>query len=361
MSRTDGTVAPPPQELGFARSADGTRIAYARHGAGPVLLVASCWLSHLQFDWESPVWRHFLEDLGRFATVVRYDERGHGLSDRDVKDFGLDARVADLEAVAEHVGVERFALLGMAQGGPVSVRYTLKHPDRVSRLIFYGSFVTGERDNSEEARELNAAYEQLIRVGWARPGSEFRRVFTSSMIPDATEEQMQWLDELQRVAVSADVAVKARRQRRLEDVSGDLGQIAAPTLVLHCRGDHMVEFEAGRVIASGIRGAKLVPLESTNHIVLAHEPAWDVFLREVTEFLEPERSHPPLTDVDELSAREREVLRLVAEGRDNDRIAVLLSISPRTVERHLQNTYAKLGVGGKSARAAAVARMLSRA
>lgn len=343
--------------MAFCRSVDGTRIAYAVHGSGPVLVVASCWLSHLQYDWESPVWRHFLDDIGRFATIVRYDERGHGLSDRDVYEHGLDLRVADLEAVIEHAGLDRFALMGMAQGGPVTIEYAARHPERVTRLLFYGSYATAVVDRSSEGTQLREAFEQMIRVGWARPGSEFRRVFSSMMIPDATEEQMAWLDELMRVSVSTEVALVARRQRSEADGTPRLTALNVPTLVLHSRGDRMNEFEHGVELASGIPDARLVALESDRHIVLADEPAWQVFVDEVRRFLAPDAGTAPPA-LPDLSPRELDVLRLCAEGHDNEQIAAALSLSARTVERHLQNAYAKLGVSGRSARAAAVARLL---
>lgn len=354
----------PPQEIRFCRAPDGTRIAYATHGSGPVLVIATCWLSHLQYDWESPVWRHFLEQVGRFATVVRYDERGHGLSDWDVDDYGLEARIGDLEAVVDHAGLDRFALMAMSQGGPPSIAYTVRHPARVSRLLFVGSYSAAMRDPTPEKLELSEAFEQMIKVGWARPESEFRRVFTSLMIPGATEDQMRWLDELQRVSVSATNAYAARQERNRADVTHLLAEISVPTLVLHGRGDRMNDFEEGRILASKIPGARLVALETANHILLEDEPAWPVFVDEVATFLEPERqpSTPARPDVAAaLSARELEVLRLAAEGRDNGEIAVTLTLSVRTVERHLQNIYAKLDIAGKSARTAAVARLLTQA
>ncbi len=187
------------------------------HGDGPPLLISTCWLSHLQFDWESPVWRHFLVDLGKFATVIRFDERGHGLSDWDVTDHSLEARIGDLEAVADAAGFERFALMAMAQGGPVAISYAARHPERLSRLLFYGSYSSAREGLTAEERELQDTFGQLIKVGWARPDSTFRRVFTSLMIPGATEEQMRWLDDLQRVAVSASTAYVARQQRMAAD------------------------------------------------------------------------------------------------------------------------------------------------
>ena len=352
------------QDIRFCRSADGTGIAYAVHGSGPPLLVDACWLSHLQFDWTSPVWRHYLVELGKVATVIRFDERGHGLSDRDVTDHSLEARLADLEAVADHAGLDRFAMLAMAQGGPISIEYAVRHPERLSRLIFYGSYAGAMGNATPEEIELDAAFQSLIKVGWERPTPEFRRVFTSMMIPDATEEQMRWLDELQRMATTAETAMLAREQRKQADARHLLPQLELPTLVIHSRGEMMNNFEEARYLAANIAGARLVALESKNHIVLEDEPAWPVFIREVSSFLaedqadEPPSTLPPVSTL--LSARELGVLTLAAEGCDNDTIAARLSLSVRTVERHLQNIYAKLGLQGRSARTAAVAALLSR-
>ena len=275
----------PRQEVRFCRSVDDVTIAYAVHGSGPPLVIDACWLSHLQYDWESPVWRHYLTELGKVATVYRFDERGHGLSDRDVHDHGLELRVADLEAVVRHAGLERFSVLAMSQGGPVTVEYAVRHPEQIDRLVFYGSHPGHHAVSLPEDEDLDEAFTQLIKVGWERPTPEFRRVFTYLMIPGATEEQMGWLDELQRRAVTADVAVSARRQRGEADVTDLLGSVAAPTLVIHSLRDRMNDFAYARFLASHIPGARLVGLESDNHIVLEDEPAWPVFLREVTEFL----------------------------------------------------------------------------
>ena len=350
------------QELRFCRSADGTAIAYAVHGAGPPLLIDACWLSHLQFDWQSPVWRHYLVELGKVATVIRFDERGHGLSDRDVVDHSTQRRIEDLEAVADHAGLDRFALLAMAQGGPISVEYAVRHPERLSRLVFYGSYAGALANASPEEIALDDAFDALIKVGWERPTPEFRRVFTTMMIPDATEEQMGWLDELQRQAVTAETAILARRQRRQADARHLLGELDLPVLVVHSRGDRMNTFDEARHLASHIPGARLVALESSNHILLEDEPAWPVFVREVSDFLAADRAPGQATaDLTTLlSPRELDVLGLVAEGADNEAIAARLHLSVRTVERHLQHVYAKLELRGRTARAAAVARLLSR-
>ena len=352
------------QDIRFARSVDGVHIAYAVHGSGPPLLVDGCWLSHLQFDWQSPVWRHYLHELGKIATVIRFDERGHGLSDREVTDHSLEKRVADLEAVADHAGLEHFALLAMAQAGPVALEYADRHPDRLTRLMLYGSYAGAMQNATPEEIELDDAFQALIKVGWERPTPEFRRVFTTLMIPDASEEQMSWLDELQRMAATADTAMLARSQRRQADARHVLRRLDLPTLVLHSRGDRMNNFDESRYLAAHIPGARLVALESKNHIVLEDEPAWPTLLREITEFVAPDRAGgvPPDADDDELavlSAREMDVLRLAAEGQDNEEIAAALHLSVRTVERHLQNIYAKLGLQGRSARIAAVTRLLS--
>ena len=277
------------QEIRFCRAPDGVRIAYAVHGSGPPMVVDSCWLSHLQYDWQSPVWRHYLAEWGRDHTVIRFDERGHGLSDRGVSDHSLEARLGDLEAVVEDAGVDRFALQAMAQGGPVGIAYAAKHPERVSRLVFYGSY-SGQQSKDPTETELNDTLDALIKVGWARPDSAFRRVFTSLMIPHATEEQHTWLDELQRVSTDAETARSSRRQRLAADSSALLGQLDLPTLVIHSRGDRMNDFEEARYLAAGIEGARLVALESDNHIVLEDEAAWPVYCAELRDFLAPERS-----------------------------------------------------------------------
>ncbi len=349
------------QQVRFCRASDGVRIAYAVHGSGPPLVVSTCWLSHLQHDWQSPVWRHFLEDLGRFATIVRYDERGFGLSDWEVDDFCLNARVSDLAAVVDDLGLEQFALMAMSQGGPVAITYAVRHPERVTRMMFYNSYAAPFPDPTPNDLAMQQAFLAMMKVGWARPQSEFRRVFTSMMIPGATDEQMSWLDELQRVSVSTENAMAAFVERAKANSVAELAQIQVPTLVLHARGDKMNEFADGIFLASNITGARLVALNSNNHITLKEEPAWQVVVDEVERFMQPElaRERPTVDVAAALSPRELEILRLAADGRDNNQIATTLVLSVRTVERHLQNVYAKLEVTGKTARAAAVAKLLT--
>ena len=350
----------PDQEIRFCRSRDGTRLAYAVHGSGPTLVIASCWLSHLQYDWQSPVWRHFLEALGSMATVVRYDERGFGLSDWDVADFSLEARLGDLEAVVAAAGIERFALLGMSGGSAVALAFAIAHPEVVTRLVLNGT-VCGVPVVFEGDRLLEEeAYRSMIRAGWAKEDPIFRRVFTSIFIPDATEEQMRWFDDLQRMSTSPANALASRIARQQVDIANDLSRITAPTLILQSEGDRSTTFDNAVDVSAAIPGARLVPLDSRNHILLADEPAWSTFVTEVAAFLERDRraSTGDAPDLRSLTARERDVLRECAEGRTNEDIAVALTLSPRTVERHLSNVYGKLGLSGTAARAGAVAAYL---
>jgi len=348
------------QEIRFCRGSGRARIAYAVHGSGPPLVVVSCWLSHLQHDWQSPVWRHFLDDLGGISTLVRYDERGFGMSDWTVEDFSIDARVGDLEGVIAALGLERVALLGMSGGSDVAMAYAARHPERVTRLILYGT-VSGEPSEMDaEQRAVEDTFRSMIRVGWAKEDPLFRRVFTRIFIPNATEEQMQWFDALQRMSTSPENAVASRIARQAVDITDEIPRITAPTLVLQAVGDRAAPFANAPRVAAQIPTARLVPLDSRNHILLAGELAWSVLLREVSTFLEADRAEPGRlrVAVESLSEREVEVLRSAADGMTNQEIAQALGLSVRTVERHLSNAYGKLGVAGKSARAAAVADLL---
>ena len=346
------------QEVRFCSAPDGVRLAYAIHGNGPPLVRAPSWLTHLEFDWESPLWRHWLDGLAEGHTVLRYDERGCGLSDRDVEDLSLDARVADLESVIDAAGLERLDVLGVSQGGPAAIAYAVRHPERVDHLVLYGTYARGrlKREPSPSEREHAELMISLIRMGWGQGKPAFRRLFTTMFIPEASPAQMEWFDELQRVTTEPEMAVRIRHARNADDVTREAKRVTAPTLVLHAREDALAPFAEGRLVASLIPGARLVALESRNHILLADEPAWSEFRDELRAFLGPAVETSAPDELDDLSNRELEVLGLVAEGLSNEEIAARLYLSVRTVERHLSNIYAKLRLSGKAGRAAAAAR-----
>ena len=231
------------------------------------------------------VWRHWLEGLGERHTLVRYDERGCGLSDREAEELSLERWVADLETVIDAAGLDRFVLLGISQGAATAIAYSVRHPDRVDRLVLYGGYARGRGRRGEQQRERLDALISAIRTGWADPDPTFRRLFTMLFLPQGSPEQMAWYDELQRRSTSAETAVRLYRARAEVDVRELASRVTAKTLVAHARGDRVVPFEEGRILASLLPTAKLVPLESVNHILLRDEPAWTAFLAEVHAFL----------------------------------------------------------------------------
>jgi pimeloyl-ACP methyl ester carboxylesterase/DNA-binding CsgD family transcriptional regulator len=342
------------QQVRFCTSADGVRLAYAVHGRGPPIVRAATWLTHLDFDWESPVWRHWLDALGDGHTVVRYDERGCGLSDREFGELSLETWVADLEAVVEAAGIDRFALFGASQGAAIALVYAARHPERLTKLVLYGAYGRGRMLRGPEERRRGEAMISAIQAGWTDANPTFRHLFSMLFLPKGTAEQMDWYDELQRRSTSAETAVRLYEARNHINVSDWAPRVTTPTLVLHARDDRVVPAEEGRLLAARIPGARLVLLESANHILLSDEPAWDECVAELHAFLgtEPARAPTPITP---LSPREMDVLELVAAGLTNEAIAERLCLSTRTVERHLSNVYAKLGVSGKAGRAAAAA------
>lgn len=278
--------APLRQEVRFCTARDGVRIAYATVGSGPPLVKTANWMNHLEFDWDSPVWRHSFRRLARDFTFIRYDARGNGLSDWDVNDWSLDKLVADLEAVVDAAGLERFPLLGISQGCAVSVEYAVRHPERVSKLILYGGYARGWK--LHEDRERVAETEALVKVtrtGWGKDNPAYRQLFTTFFIPGATQEQMSWFNELQRMTTSPENAAALLDQLGDIDVRERLSQVRTPTLVIHARKDARVTLPNGRELAMGIPGARFLILESENHILLEQDPALDRFLDAIGEFL----------------------------------------------------------------------------
>ena len=339
-------------QIRFCRTSDEVRIAYATTGRGPAMIEVSTWLNHLEFDWQSPVWRPRLAEMAKHYTMARYDGRGCGLSDRAVKDLSFEANLRDLEAVADAVGFKRFILLGCCQGSSLAIAYAARHPERVSNLILYGAFARGRLKRNPSARDLEEAeiMLKLVELGWGRENPAFRQVYTTLFIPESTPEQFSWFTDLQRMSTSPENAVGLIRGFDAMDVTDLLARISCPTLVLHARNDGRVPFAEGRMIASSIPGAEFVPLDSRNHILLEHQPAWKQFFAEIARFIHgqgPGWESTGTAFVD-LTARERGVLELIARGLDNAQIASQLSVSAKTVRNHINSIFNKLDASNRA-------------
>jgi pimeloyl-ACP methyl ester carboxylesterase/DNA-binding winged helix-turn-helix (wHTH) protein len=280
--------APPPrQSIAFTRAADGIRLAYAVAGDGPPLVRAANWMTHLGYDIESPVWSHWVRDLAQGHTFIRYDERGCGLSDWEAGEFTFDDWVADLESVVEALGLERFPLLGVSQGGAVAVAYAARHPERVSKLVLCGAYARGRavRAVGDQEKRAAALDLDLARVGWGRDDPAFRQVFAAQFLPDGTRADWAAFDQLQRRTTSGENAVRFLEEFARIDVRDLAREVQCPTLILHSREDHRVPMESGQELAALIPDAHLVALDSKNHLLTGAEPAWAVFRSEVAAFL----------------------------------------------------------------------------
>ncbi len=278
---------PPSQEIRFCTTADGIRLAYATSGAGPPLVKAAHWLSHLDYDWESLVWRHWLTELSGRFRLVRYDERGCGLSDWDIERFAFDDWVDDLEAVVDAAGLDRFSLLGISQGGSVAIAYAVRHPERVSHLVLLGASAQGRRKRARTSDELELAEARIdiVRLGWGRPDPTYRQIFVARFLPDATQEQWRSFDELQRRSTSPENAWRFVDEFGNIDVTGIAPRLTVPTLIMCSRREPDNTFEQSRMLAALIPGSRLVPLDSSNHLLPERDPAWKHFLAEIDAFL----------------------------------------------------------------------------
>lgn len=279
------------QQIRFCTTADGVRIAYATTGHGPPIIKAASWYSHLEFDWQSPVYRGLYQGIAARHRLIRYDARGTGLSDRNVGEISFETMVTDFTAVADAAGVDRFPLLGISQGGAVGIAYAVRRPERVSHLILLGAYARGmaHRPGYHQGPETMDALRGVMRQGWGSDDPSYRQLFTSQIIPDATPDQMRWFNEYERASASAETADKLFVAIANINVMELLPLVRVPTLIFHCRGDRRQPFEFGRELAAPIPKSRFVPLESNNHVVLEHEPAADVFFAEVADFLGDER------------------------------------------------------------------------
>ena len=338
----------PAQRIRYLRTTDGVKLAWAEAGAGQTLVKAANWMTHLEYEWESPVWRHWIRFFTENFRYIRYDERGCGMTDWNVGDLTFERWTDDLEAVIDAAEPQgKLILLGISQGAAASIGYAVRHPERVSHLVLYGGYARGafRRDEADRAVMYRAMID-LVRLGWGSDNPTFRQVFTSRFIPKGTDEQVGWFNDLCRKTTGPEMAARLLESRAYVEITDLLEKVQTPTLVLHSSNDDVVPISEGRILATGIPGARFVELDSCNHVLLEHEPAWKRFCDEVLEFTRG--VSPAATGEDpafaSLSPREREILALISEGFANAEIAERLSISEKTVRNHVSNVFDKLGV-----------------
>jgi len=337
------------QTVRYVRASDGVKLAWAEVGTGMPLVKAATWLTHLEYDLESPVWQHWTHFLADHFRYIRYDERGCGMSDWDVRDLSIDRWVADLHTVVEAAGLtEPVTLLGMSHGAAICIAYAARYPERVSRMILCGGFSRGALRRSDH--EANRMFEAIMNLSewWGSDNASFRQVFTSRFIPEGSDEQLRWFNDLCLKTVSPALAGTLLRARAQTDLTALLPQVKTPTLILHARRDAVAPLSEGRAMATAIAGAQFVELESRNHVLLEHEPAWARFKEAVLDFTGQTAAAPADGAFGELSPRERETLLLLADGLSNSEIAERLGISEKTVRNHLSHLFDKLGVWSRA-------------
>jgi len=342
------------QQVRFCKSFDGADIAYTVTGRGPTVVMLPSWLTHLEHQWRNLAWRPWLEALSQPYRLVRYDPRGCGLSDRRIDGLTFETWVRDFEALVEVLDVPAFSLIGICQGGPTAIEFAARHPERVNRLVLYGTYARGRNRRTvplepEKARVML----EMMRLGWAREDHSFLSVFASQFQPEGTAEHLRAWCELQRAATSPDSAAELTRVMFDLDVLASAARVSCPTLVAHCERDIAVPVEEGRLLAQTIPGARFAQFDSPNHFMLAEEPAWARFVETLYDFL-PRGSAAPGRFA-ELTSRERELLEFLARGLDNHQIAAHLGISEKTVRNHVSSVFDKLGVESR-AQAIVVAR-----
>lgn len=349
MNAPGKPARPLRQEIRFTHVRSGCRIAWSRSGQvdprSPVLVRAAHWMTHVEYDAASPIFRPWLERLGRELRLLCYDERGCGLSGPDDTPLDLAASLEELEAVVDASAEPRVALLGISGGAATALAYAVRHPQRVSHLVLLGGYTHGllQRTPSAEALAYFEATATLMQHGWGRPGSAVQQFFSASLIPDATAEQREAMNEQQRLSCDGQRAAAIFRARSSVDVRDLLPRVLCPTLVMHCDGDAMVKLELGRDLAAAIPGARFEALRSRNHVPLAGEPAFERFCEALSDFIHERPSSPS----EGFTPRERELLGLVAQGLDNLQIGAHLGLADKTVRNQLSRLYRRLGVEGR--------------
>jgi pimeloyl-ACP methyl ester carboxylesterase/DNA-binding CsgD family transcriptional regulator len=335
------------QSIHFVTGFDGTRLAWALAGQGPVLVRTPTWLSHLEYDWASPISRHWIAEFSSRHTLLRMDPRGVGMSDWSVEDVSFEALVRDLEAVVEAAGIDQFALIGNSFGAAIAIAYAARHPQRVSRLVVWGSYCRGvlQRGPTPEQLEHSQMLRRLAEIGWGTDDPAFRQVFASLLVPGATKEQWAWFTEKMRLCCNGRNAARYLAMMEQVDVQDLARQVRCPALVLHSRNETRNPYAEGKLAAALLPHAEFVTLDSANHILLPDEPAWQQLVAELRRFLPGGRVGGAFGA---LTGREREVLELIARGFGNDEIANTLQVSMKTVGNHITRIFAKAGVGSRA-------------
>jgi pimeloyl-ACP methyl ester carboxylesterase/DNA-binding CsgD family transcriptional regulator len=336
------------QDIRFCKAADGVGLAYATSGVGPPLVMSATWLTHLEHQWRNPAWQPWLEAFSREHTLLRYDARGCGLSDREPDELSFESWVRDLECVIEAATLRRFDLLAKCWGGPIAIEYAARHPERVNRLILFGTNALGRLRWGDRPGDVEKAHLllDLTRLGWGRENHAFLQVWASLYQPAGRLDLRSWCDH-QCAATSAETAVRLLKIGWEVDVTAAARSIKCPVLVLHCERDAVIPIEQGRLLASLIPDCRFVQLNSENHMPLGDEPAWPRLIAEIRSFLATSgRSMPkqkPLP-LDELTPRERTILEGIAGGLDNADIARSLGLSEKTVRNHITRVFDKIQV-----------------
>ncbi len=337
------------QKIDIIRSRDGVRLACAQSGSGPPLVRAATWMTHAEHDWHGPVWRHWLRFLSSRHRLIRYDQRGVGLSDRTPGNVGFEECVTDLESVVDALGLRRFPLFGMSQGAAVAIEYAVRHPERIERLVLYGGFAIGWQAAPDNLRRIWAALQELAALGWDAEHSAFREVYGRLFAPESDASQREWFADTAQRTMSGKTAARIIAMLGRVNVLPRLREVRCPTLVIHPERDAAVPLEAGRTLADGIPGAELAILDSCNHILLEHEPAWERFQSLMNGFLPAAADPPcPLPEGEHLTRRQHAVLALLAEGLSNHEIAERLDIGEKTVRNHVSIILDKLGVHSRA-------------
>jgi pimeloyl-ACP methyl ester carboxylesterase/DNA-binding CsgD family transcriptional regulator len=338
------------QDIRFCRSSDGVRLAYAVSGEGPPLVMSATWLTHLEHQWRSLAWQPWLDAFCHDHKLLRYDSRGCGLSDRDAGDLSFESWIRDFEAVIDAASLRQFSLLATCQGGPIAIEYAARHPERVSRLILYGTYALGRLRWHDRPKEVEKAKVliDLTRLGWAQENHALLQVWASAFQPGGTLEHLRsWCDQ-QCAATSAETAVRLLQIGWNVDVREAARKVKCPVLIVHAERDAVVPIEEGRLLASLIPDSRFVQIDSQNHMPLADEPAWTRMVSEMRRFLAEPAARPGTggnkLPLGELTPRERAVLEGIAEGLDNSELAASLRLSEKTVRNHITRVFDKIGV-----------------